>query len=133
MAFLMDIEEQAAIGAGPGMRIAMVENKLRIEHKFNEKDLLQTPGQEVEFPRNQWVEIVWEIKLSQKTAGTVKLYQNGELIINTTGNTTLPKDLLYFQQGTKGMYSSCEIGLTANSSSQPLTLFVDDVKFEKVN
>lgn len=131
--FLMDLEEQAAIGAGPGMRIAMVENKLRIEHKFNEKDILQTPGQEVEFPRNQWVEIVWEIKLSQKTEGTVKLYQNGELIINTTGNTTLPKDLLYFQQGTKGMYSSCEIGLTANGSSQPLTLFVDDVKFEKVN
>lgn len=130
--FLMDLEEQASIGAGPGMRLALVDNQLRIEHKFNEKDVIQN-NEGVDFPRNQWVEIVWEVKLSRKHKGTVKLWQNGQLLINTQNNRTLPKDFLYFQQGTKGMYSSCEIGITANSKNSDLTLWVDDVKFEKVN
>lgn len=131
--FLMDLEEQTAIGAGPGMRLALVDNKLRVEYKFNENDITQQSGQEINFPRNQWVELVWEVKLSQKNKGTVRLWQNGQLIIDSKQNRTLPKDLLYFQQGTKGMYSSCEIGITANSKDSDLTLWVDDVKFEKVN
>lgn len=131
--FLMDIEEQATIGAGPGMRIALVENKLRVEYKFNEKDILQTSEEGVEFPRNQWVDLVWEIKLSKKKKGTVKLWQNGELIINSSGNKTLPTDLLYFQQGTKGMYSSCEIGITANSKDSKTIMWVDNFSVEKIN
>jgi hypothetical protein len=131
--FIMDLEEQTAIGAGPGMRLALVDNRLRVEHKFNEKDIIQPTGQEVDFPRNQWVEVVWEIKLSRKHKGSVRLWQNGQQILNTQNNRTLPKDLLYFQQGTKGMYSSCEIGITANSKDNELTMWADDIKFEKVN
>ena len=131
--FLLDLEEQTAIGAGPGMRLALVDNQLRVEYKFNEKDITQPVGQEVDFPRNQWVELVWEIKLSQKYKGAVRLWQNGQLIIDTQNNRTLPKDFLFFQQGTKGMYSSCEIGITANSKDSDLTIWVDDIKFEKVN
>jgi len=131
--FLMDLEEQTAIGAGPGMRLALVDNKLRVEYKFNEKDITQPTGQEIDFPRNQWVEVIWELKLSQRNKGTVKLWQNGTLIINSKNNRTLPKDLLYFQQGTKGMYSSCEVGITANSNDSDLIIWVDDIKFEIVN
>jgi len=129
--FLMDIEEQTAIGAGPGMRLALVNNQLRIEYKFNEKDIIQTAGKEINFPRNQWVQIEWEIKLSKNNNGTVKLWQDGKLIIDSKNNTTLPTDFLYFQQGTKGMYSSFEIGITANSKNSDLTLWVDDVGIEK--
>jgi hypothetical protein len=129
----MDMEEQTAIGAGPGMRLAMVDNKLRVEYKFNEKDLTQPAGQEIEFPRNEWVEITWEVTLSPKNKGAVKLWQNGQLLIQQDHIRTLPKDLLYFQQGTKGMYSSCEIGITANSKDSDVTLWVDEVRFEKVN
>lgn len=131
--FLMDLEEQTAIGAGPGMRLALVDNKLRVEYKFNEKDIAQPTGQEIDFPRNQWVELVWEVKLSNKNNGAVRLWQNGHLIIDSKNNRTLPKDLLYFQQGTKGMYSSCEIGITANSKDNDLTIWADDIKFEKIN
>lgn len=131
--FLMDLEEQTAIGAGPGMRLALEHNKLRVEYKFNEKDITQLAGQEIDFPRNEWVEITWEVKLSKKHNGTVRLWQNGQLIIDSKNNRTLPKDFLYFLQGTKGMYGSCEIGITANSKDNDLQLWVDDVKFEKVN
>lgn len=131
--FLFDLEEQAPVGAGPGMRLALVKNQLRVEYKFNEKDILQTAGQEVNFPRNQWVELIWEVKLSQKNKGTVKLWQDGTLIIDTHNNRTLPKDILYSLQGTKGMYSSIEIGITANSRDNDLRVWVDDIIFEKIN
>ena len=130
--FLLDLEEQTAIGAGPGIRLALVNNQLRIEYKFNEKDIVQPTGKEVDFPRNQWVNIVWEVKLSQKQKGTVKLRQNGQLIIDSKNNRTLPKDILYSLQGTKGMYSSIEIGITANPTVDDITMWADDVKFEKV-
>lgn len=129
--FLFDLEEQTAIGAGPGMRLALVNNQLRVEYKFYEKDIVQPGGQEIDFPRNQWVELIWEVKLSQKDRGSVKLWQNGELIIDSKNNTTLPKDILYSLQGTKGMYSSIEIGITANSRDNDLTIWADDIKFEK--
>ena len=131
--FLFDLEEQTAIGAGPGMRLALVNNQLLVEYKFYESSILQPIGQEIDFPRNEWVEIVWEVKLSQKNEGTVKLWQNGILIIDTKNNRTLPKDLLYSQQGTKGMYSSVEIGITANSKDNDLTIWVDDIIFERIN
>jgi hypothetical protein len=131
--FLMDLEEQTAIGAGPGMRLALVDNKLRIEYKFNERDITQQTGQEIDFPRNQWTQVVWEVKLSQKKKGSVRLWQDGQLIIDRKNTRTLPKDILYFQQGTKGMYSSFEIGITANSKDNNLTIWTDEIKFEKVN
>ena len=131
--FLMDLEEQTAVGAGPGMRLALVNNQLRVEHKFLEDDIVQIGGAEVNFPRNEWIEIIWEVKLSSEDKGAVKLWQNGLLIIDSENNRTLPKDLLYFQQGTKDMYSSIEIGITANSADKDLTIWVDDIKFEKID
>lgn len=131
--FLMDLEEQAAIGAGPGVRLVLVDDKLRMEYKFFENDVIQSEGSEVNFPRNQWVEIIWEIKLSQKEKGAVKVYQNGQLIINKEKIATLPKDILYFQQGTKGMYQSIEIGLTANTKDNAMVLYADDFEIKKID
>jgi hypothetical protein len=125
--FLLDLEEQANIGAGPGMRLALVDNKLRVEYKFNQDDILQT-GDGVAFPRDQWVHLDWEVTLSRKKKGSVKLWQNGELILSKDGQVTLPRDFLYFQQGTKGMYTSVEFGITANSDGGPAKIAVDNVK-----
>lgn len=131
--FLCDLEEQATIGAGPGMRIAMVNNQLRIEHKYNEKDVLQNAENPVNFPRNEWVHLEWEVSLSRKNKGSIKLWQNNTLIIDRKNHRTLPKDILYFQQGTKGMYSSVEFGITANSKDNNARMWVDDVQIGIVN
>ncbi|MFM7769012.1 MAG: hypothetical protein ACKO8Q_00460 [Bacteroidota bacterium] len=72
-----------------------------------------------------------EIQLSRKNKGVVRLWQNGQLIIEKHEVRTLPKDFLYFQQGTKGMYSSCEIGITANSKDNDASVWVDEIRFEK--
>lgn len=125
--FLMDIEEQAAIGAGPGMRLVLVEDQIRVEHKFNERDIVQDSTTAVLFPREQWVQLEWEILLSQKDDGTVRVWQDGSLILSAENRRTLPKDQLYFQQGTKAMYSSVEFGLTANATPVDQVLYLDDV------
>ncbi len=131
--FLMDLEEQTAIGAGPGIRLALVNDKIRVEHKYLVPDILQIPAQTTTFPRNQWVLLALEIKLSQKKKGTVKVWQDGKLIIEASERQTLPTDILYAQQGTKGMYSSMEFGLTANSFENDAVLFLDDIKFFRLN
>lgn len=127
--FLMDLEERTPIGAGPGMRLALVDDQLLVEHKYNEPNIVQSGG--VLFPRNQWVHVEWEVLLSQKDKGKVKVWQNGVLIIDKENHRTLPNDFLYFQQGTKGYYNSCEIGITANSKENNARIWIDDVSFSK--
>lgn len=130
--FIMDLEEQAAIGAGPGMRLAIVDGALRVEHKFFNNDIIQS-GTPLLFPRDQWVQVELEVKLSQKKKGSVKVWQNGTLIIDQDKWRTLPKDFLYSQQGTKGMYSSIEFGITANTKDHNTVLYIDDISVKRVD
>ncbi len=125
--FLMDLEEKVAIGAGPGMRLALVNDKIRVEHKYFNPDITQNQGKAIIFPRNQWVKLRFETLLSKKKKGNVKVYQNDVLIISQDHWETLPTDFLYFQQGTKGMYNSVEFGITANSKENNTKLYIDDV------
>lgn len=130
--FLLDLEEQTPIGAGPGIRVANVgaENYGIIEFKFKQDNLLQ---EDFSFPRNQWFKITFETLLSQKKKGWVKLYLDDQLIIEEKDTRTLPKDILYNLQGTKAMYTSIEIGITANSFSNNTVLYADDFSIEVIN
>ena len=130
--FLLDLEEKTPIGAGPGMRVANVgsENYGTIEFKFKQDNLEQ---QMHSFPRNQWFKITLETRLSQKKKGWVRLYLDDQLIIEEKNMKTLPKDVLYNLQGTKGMYTSIEIGVTANPSSNPALIYADDFSIEVIN
>lgn len=130
--FLFDFEEQAAIGAGPGMRLANSETGITLEHKFFNDDVYQTVGQEIAMPRNQWFNLTMEVKLHQKKKGYIKVWQDNVLILSSDNRKTLPKDFLYNQQGTKGMYQSIEFGITANTKNSDVVLYVDDILVEKL-
>jgi len=132
--FLFDIEEQATIGAGPGMRLALVENALVVEHKYLNPNIYQAEGNEILVPRNEWFKIRFETLLHQKEKGYVKVWQNDTLIIEQQNWNTLPKDILYSQQGTKGMYTSIEFGITANGQSgNSLNVYADDISVKVLN
>ncbi|MBN2728805.1 MAG: heparin lyase I family protein [Bacteroidales bacterium] len=126
--FIFDLEENTQIGAGPGMRLVLVENQLRVEHKYLNPDILQPETTAIDFPRNQWVNVCFEVKLSQRKKGYVKVWQNDQLIIEQDEWQTLPKDILYFQQGTKGIYTNIEFGVTAAAQDNNAVLFVDDIQ-----
>lgn len=130
--FLFDLEEKVAIGAGPGIRLANVgvENQLVIEHKYPNPNLHQEAATALALPRNQWVKLQLEVLLSQKKAGAIKVWQDEQLILAQDKWKTLPKDLIYAQQGTKGMYTNIEFGITANSEDSDLTVYVDDIFVE---
>ncbi len=124
--FLMDIEEQATIGAGPGLRIAVVNNQLVLNSKYLADNTFQPEGNGIEIPRNEWFKLTLEIKLDQRKKGWAKVYQNDQLVIERTNFRSLPRDRIYNIQGTKGMYTSIEIGATANSYNNAVKLFIDD-------
>ncbi|WP_070138489.1 heparin lyase I family protein [Crocinitomix algicola] len=130
--FIFDLEEQTNIGAGPGMRLALVDGKLLLEHKYSNPNVEQK-GDGIPFPRNQWVNVRFETKLSQKKKGFVKVYQDGLLIINQEKWKTLPSDVLYSTQGTQGRYSQIEFGITANPSENDLIMYVDDISVLTIN
>jgi len=130
--FIFDLEEKASISLGPGIRLAIVDNQVLVEHKMPNPNIEQI-GIGIPFPRDQWVNIQFEAKLSQKKKGYIKVWQDGMLIIEQDQWKTLPKDMLYGVQGTKGGFSQIEFGATANSSKFPIEIYVDDVDVKVLN
>ncbi|MEL7532679.1 MAG: heparin lyase I family protein [Bacteroidota bacterium] len=133
--FLMDLEEDIAIGAGPGIRIALEDSAGYIvleRNKFLEETLRQDPENKVAFPRDEWVEIKMEVLLYQKDKGAVKIWQNGQLIIDVVDTPTLPRDRLTVLQGTHNFYHSLQVGITANSQSNPCVMYIDDISIEVI-
>ncbi len=125
--FLFDLEEKTPIGAGAGIRLALVDEKLTVEHKYPNPNIHQAEETAVKFPRDQWVNITFEALLSTKKKGYVKVWQDGVLIIDQDKWKTLPKDILYANQGSRRGYSQIEFGITANTKDSDLTMYVDDV------
>jgi hypothetical protein len=124
--FLFDLEEKIPVGAGPGIRLAIVNNQLLVEHKYPMPNIVQSNGG-MDFPRDQWVHIRFQARLSRKDEGMVRVWQDDQLILEANNWQTLPKDILYAQQGTKGMYNQIEFGITANADDNPHELYLDDV------
>ncbi len=131
--FLMDLEEDVAIGAGPGIRVALEDSVgyLVLErNKFLENTLRQEEGSKVAFPRDEWVELKMEVLLGQKAKGAVKIWQNGELLIDVENTPTLPRDRLTVIQGTHNYYHSLQVGITANSPANACVMYIDDISIE---
>lgn len=133
--FLMDIEEDAAIGAGPGIRVAIGEDDALVveRNKYGQRTLYQAEDTEVPFPREQWVNVVLEITLKTNKTGKIQLWQDGNLIIDANKVLTLPRDRLYFTTGTKGMYQSVQLGITAVSLDRDLEMWLDDIEVQVLN
>lgn len=132
--FIADFEEPATISSSPGFRLMLNENgELCVErNKMNKSTLLQTIAQPRVFPQMQWVRIQLEAKLHKRNKGYLKLWQNGELILEHHNVQTLPRDMIYVTQGTAAVMRQVEIGLTANSSNGPAVLYVDDMRIRKL-
>lgn len=133
--FLMDLEEDAAIGAGPGIRIALEDSVgyLVLErNKLLEKTLYQEANSKVAFPRDQWVEIRMEVLLAQGDAGTIKIWQNDQLLIDVADTPTLPSDKLTVIQGTHNFYHNLQVGITANSFASPCVMYIDDIEIKVI-
>ena len=132
--FLFDLEEPAPVSSSPGIRLTLSteERWLQVERgKLEKSTLRQTKGEEIAFPTEQWVKVEFEVKLSRKKKGAVKLWQDDVLVVEEEGVQTMPKDILYFTQGTSGIYQNIQVGITAaGTQNTEKILYVDDFLIE---
>lgn len=127
---LMDLEETVVVGAGPGMRLMLDEqDRVWVERKKYLKPSLHQEDEGVPFPRRTWVELRLEVALRQDRQGEISFFQDGERLVHADGVQTLPTDWTYAIQGTRGLYTNAEFGLTAAGPTDAL-LYVDDVSVE---
>ncbi len=105
----------------PGIRLMLpTDGELLMELKWvSKKKYYQPKGQEVTFPTGKWVHIEIHLTLSEDDDGIIEVWQDGEKIIDTQGQTLLLDDTIY---------NYLEIGITAHSfGDEAATLFVDDI------
>ena len=113
--------ETTWIAEHPGMRIVIVDGKyasLQLKaagHAYYR----QEKGKEVLFPKGQWVNLKVHLKLTEKDDGVIELWQDGQQILDTHGQTLVLAHAIY---------NSFEIGISAyNEKEKAATLYVDDV------
>jgi len=122
----------------PGIRLMMKENGfLSIERgKILGSTIVQST---VAFPRNEWVNVVWELALSSENDGMNKLYLNGQEVISESGMNMPNADIFRAEFAKNGIdfelqeplyYERFQIGATANPTKHNIELFIDDVKLE---
>ncbi len=122
----------------PGTRLMMKANDyLSIERgKILGSTLEQT---KVVFPRNEWVEVVWELVLSSENDGMNRLYINGAEAINEQASNMpnaeafkklFAENNIDFNLQEPLFYERFQIGITANPTASDIELFVDDVKLQ---
>lgn len=113
--------ETTWIAEHPGMRIVITDGKyaaLQLKaagHAYYR----QEKGKEVSFPKGQWVNLKVHLKLTEKDDGVIEMWQDGQQILDTHGQTLVLA---------RAIYNSFEIGISAyNEQGKSTTLYVDDV------
>ncbi len=119
----------------PGIRLQMSNNNdyLSIERgKISQTTLAQA---DYSFPRNQWVNVVWEMTLSPDNDGLNTLTIDGNEVISTTAmnmpNADVFRNLfgqnnIDFELQQPIFYERVQIGATANPSAGDIEMFVDN-------
>ena len=105
----------------PGLRIFITDGKYAaVQLKSASHPYFRQPkGKEVLFPTGQWVHLKMHLKLSEKDDGVIELWQDGQKLIDTHGQTLVLAHVIY---------NSLEIGISAyNEKDKSATLYVDDV------
>jgi hypothetical protein len=119
--FIADLEDTDAGSRGRRLYFTgTTGSQLACDAKFPASTVRQTPGSEIDFPKDQWVHIRWHMRLSSNSSlGLVEVWQDGAKILDSN-TETLPS----LGNG----YDRLQIGITANgNTSSAQTLFVDDV------
>ncbi|MDW3197496.1 MAG: hypothetical protein R8G66_34340 [Cytophagales bacterium] len=124
----------------PGIRLMMKGNDfLSIERgKILGSTLTQS---NVVFPRNEWVNLVWELKLSPNDDGVNILHINGQEAIHANGMNMPNADIFREDAATVGinfelqepvLYERLQIGATANPTEFDVEIFIDNFKFSVI-
>ncbi|WP_134497839.1 heparin lyase I family protein [Microvirga pakistanensis] len=137
--FLLDIEcnqcwpERSLISdKGPGVRIRLTgpSGKPFVERrKIGLSDMPNELGTSAPLPRGRWFKFEWRLVLSPDESGLTEIFVDEEPVFRGRG-PNLPDPQIFRRYGVElrqVLYNRLQVGITANSSSNPIELFVDDV------
>ena len=123
----------------PGVRLKLsgAGEFLSMERgKILETSLSQT---EVAFPREEWVHVVWTLRLSPTDEGTNKLVINDRTVIDANGGNLPNRDAFRAEFAAAGIdfelpervgYERVQVGATANPTPSVARVLVDDFRLE---
>jgi hypothetical protein len=117
-ATLMDLET-TWIKGHPGPRIAISGGALQVELKWADKPRWKQ-AKPIKLPVNQWVHVETEYLLDNHD-GRVRVWQDGKLLIDGTGQTLPLED---------SILNSMEVGLSATQTDA--VVCVDDVEIKRM-
>lgn len=101
--------------------LELERNKISLPNLFQEQPA-------VLFPVNRWTHLEMDVKLSQYRKGSVKMWLDGQLLIDKDKIITMPKDRANLGWGSKAYYERVQVGITAKSGTEKLVMYVDDVE-----
>ncbi|MBZ0267882.1 polysaccharide lyase, partial [bacterium] len=123
----------------PGIRLMLSggDDYLAVERGkigLGDATLRQTAAR---FPRDRWVHVEWVVDLSSGADGRVSIVLDGQPILAADG-ATLPDATVMgavlgrpdFRLNEPVYYDRIQVGITANASAYPVTVYVDDVRVE---
>jgi hypothetical protein len=137
--FLLDLEcnrcwpERSLISdKGPGVRIRLTGplGKPFVERrKIGLADLANELGAGMPVPRGRWFKFDWRLVLNPDASGVTEIFIDDEPVFRGRG-PNLPDPQIFRRYGVElrqVLYNRLQVGITANSSSNPIEIFVDDV------
>lgn len=115
---LVDLESTFLYGSG-GPRIVIFGGSLAVQLKFADKPIYaqETPRP---WPADQWVAVKLHLRPDEAETGLIQLWQDDELVIDTTGRTLPLADIVL---------DSLEVGISA--TQVPSRVEVDDLRVSR--
>lgn len=88
-------------------------------------------GAQVGFPRNRWVHLKWISVLSTQEDGLSEVYMDGQKILSARA-INMPSPAIFKKYGIRLKqpirYDRVQFGITANGTSAPVRMYLDDVR-----
>ncbi|MEP2772179.1 MAG: hypothetical protein ABJH05_08520 [Fulvivirga sp.] len=125
----------------PGVRLQMSGGNDYLVIERGKIGLNSISQSTTRFPRDKWVNIRWILDLSDEADGLSQLYINEQLVIEELGinmpnqeifGSIFAQENIDFQLQTPLFYERVQFGITANSTGNPVRLYLDDVQINSL-
>lgn len=140
--FLIDIEcrtcwpeNSSYPNQSPGIRLKLQDRDgaPTVERgKIGLKNMRNELPKRAALPRGRWFKLEWRVELGNEENGKSEILIDDEVVFRGQGATFLdPQSFMKWNiQLRDALYDRFQVGITANSSPNPIELFVDTVSFK---
>lgn len=122
----------ASVGTNPGIRISLRDGFIRVDRtKIGEPDIWYA-AQSDAIESGQWYDLKVEFNPGVGSGGGIRIFLDGELILDQVGTTVITQDALAGTGVTLtgGSIDRVQVGITANSTNKPASIALRDLSID---